>query len=310
MKIATTTEDFFGFLPKEDVSQAVRLIVQCGFRHIDISLANACFENAPMCSDGWEDWTMDILRTGKELGVDFVQSHASGAIYEHGPAREKRMDILKRQMRICQMLGIPTMVVHAVFAENISRDDFMKANVEMYSELLQTSEETGVKVLTENSCSSVCPTYYILEGKDFNELRERLGRHPMFGCCWDVGHANIENVDQYKCITDMGDGLMAVHIHDNDGKCDFHSQPYTGNTGYDAILNGLLDIDYKGYFTMEAYSIPIPGTFYYCQRKRFTQKGENCDRLYMLPMELKLKSEALLFDTARFMLETYNCYEE
>ena len=145
-----------------------------------------------------------------------------------------------------------------------------------------------------------------LEGADFNELRERLGNHPLFGCCWDVGHANVQGVDQYKCIMEMGDGLMAVHIHDNDGRRDLHLQPYSGNTGYDAILNGLLDIGFKGCFTLEAFSLPVAQSFCFCRRKRFTEQ----DKLGMLPLEYKLRSQSYMLDVTRYMLESYSCYEE
>ena len=184
----------------------------------------------------------------------------------------------------------------------------MEANARFYGELLPTAEETGVCVCTENTCRQNLPEYYIFEGSDFNELRERLGRHPLFGCCWDVGHANCHPVDQYKCIMDLGDGLKAVHIHDTNFGVDAHMAPFQGSVSYDAVINGLLDAGFNGYFTLESYSLPMPPKF--CRRKHFTDKGPDGERLMTLPLEFKLRSEKLLFDVTRYMLETYDCFED
>ncbi len=134
--------------------------------------------------------------------------------------------------------------------------------------------------------------------------------HPMFGCCWDVGHGNCHGVDQYKSIMEMGDGLMAVHIHDNVHGFDAHVQPFCGNTNYDAIINGLVDGGFKGCFTLESYSLPVPRSFCNCNRQRFLQKGPEFDRLSMLPIEFKMRSEILMLDIVRYMLQTYNCYDD
>ena len=186
----------------------------------------------------------------------------------------------------------------------------MDANTRFYGQLLPEAEATGVRIYTENTCRQNCPSYFLFEGADFNELRGRLGNHPLFGCCWDVGHGNCHGVDQYKSIMEMGDGLMAVHIHDNVHGFDAHLQPFCGNTNYDAIINGLVDGGFKGYFTLESFSLPVPKTFCNCGRQSFLQKGPDFDRLSMLPLEFKMRSETLMLDIVRYMLKTYNCLEE
>ena len=186
----------------------------------------------------------------------------------------------------------------------------MDANTRFYGQLLPEAEATGVRIYTENTCRQNCPSYFLFEGADFNELRGRLGNHPLFGCCWDVGHGNCHGVDQYNSIMEMGDGLMAVHIHDNVHGFDAHLQPFCGNTNYDAIINGLVDGGFQGYFTLESFSLPVPKSFCNCGRKSFLQKGPDFDRLSMLPLEFKMRSETLMLDIVRYMLKTYNCLEE
>ncbi|MBP5672795.1 MAG: sugar phosphate isomerase/epimerase [Victivallales bacterium] len=310
MRIATTTGDFKDYVARENVAGAVRLLAACGFKHIDVSLDSVYYDGSPMRSDNWREWAEGIRKAGEEVGVDFVQAHATDGCFDEGPDREYRISMLKREMQICKMLGIPGMVVHGICRPNGTREEFMAANAKFYGELLPEAETTGVKIYTENTCWQNCPTYFLFEGADFNELRARLNNHPMFGCCWDVGHGNCHGVDQYKSIMEMGDGLMAVHIHDNVHGFDAHVQPFCGNTNYDAIINGLIDVGFKGCFTLESYSLPVPRSFCNCNRQRFLQKGSEFDRLSMLPIEFKMRSEILMLDIVRYMLQTYNCLDD
>ena len=308
MKIATMTGAFRDYVAREDIVSAVRLLAKCGYKHVDATLDSLAYEGSPLRSDNWREWAEGIRKAGEEVGVDFVQAHATDGCFDEGPEREWRISLLKREMHVCQMLGIPGMVVHAIWRRDGTREEFMEANAKFYSQLLPEAEATGVKIYTENTCRQNCPAYFLFEGADFNELRGRLDNHPLFGCCWDVGHGNCHGVDQYKAIMEMGDGLMAVHVHDNVWGLDIHLAPFTGNTNYDAVINGLLDVGFKGTFTLEAFSIPVPKTF--CSRPSFLQKGPEYDRLTMLPLDLKMRSETLLLDIARHMLKTYNCLED
>lgn len=308
MRIATTTGDFQDYLPDTDVCRALELLAQCGFRHIDLNLYQSVYDGSPLCQDNWEQWADEIGNTAARLGLDFVQAHSSDSVYAKGQERDYKTAMIKREIQICRMLGIPGMVVHAVCAPGSDRQDFMEKNTEFYRELLETAEQTNVMVYTENTCTRNSPVYYLLEGKDFLELQQRLDHHPMFGCCWDVGHAHIQGVDQYREIMTMGKGLKAVHIHDNFGNCDIHQQPYSGNCSYDAIIRGLIDTGFTGCFTLEAFSIPEPAGF--LGRKPFQKEDVVYDRLCMLPMEFKLRSERLMYDITRYMLESYGCYDE
>ena len=139
MKIATTTGDFLDYVAKDDIQEAVRLLAKCGFRHIDVNLGGAVFKESKLCSDGWEKWAAEIKETGMELGVDFVQAHASDSAYEPGLKRDYCMDLLRRELQICKLLGIPGMVVHAIYRPQGDREDFMRANTAMYAELLKTA---------------------------------------------------------------------------------------------------------------------------------------------------------------------------
>ena len=64
------------------------------------------------------------------------------------------------------------------------------------------------------------------------------------------------------------------------------------------------------WLVMEAFSMPSPQTFCFCNRKSFEKDGRVYNRLGMPPVSIKIRSERLMHDVAQFMLEAYDCYEE
>lgn len=310
MKIATTTGDFLGYVTPGDVGGTLALLAESGAKHIDLNFDYAVVPGAPLYEDGWEQYAYDIGNTAARLGLDFVQAHCTDSAYEPGEERERRMAMLRRQLMICKMLGIPGTVIHGIYKWEGAREDFMVKNTAMYKELLTTAEQTDVMIYSENTCSANNPYYYIFEGADCNELCERVD-HPLFGFCWDVGHANIQKVDMYKELQVLGKNLKAVHIHDNYASYDRHLQPYVGELCWDAVLKGLVDNGFAGPFTLEAFSAPITNKFCNCAaRKPFELDGVVYDKLLMPPVSIKIRSERLMLETARFMLEAYGCYED
>ncbi|NLD88709.1 MAG: sugar phosphate isomerase/epimerase [Clostridiales bacterium] len=309
MKIATTTADFIWYTAPWDISSALLLMADAGFKYVDISLGTAMKPNSPMCGDGWETWADDIGNTAARLGLTFVQAHSSDTVYDKGEKRDYLTSMIERQLLICEKLGVPGIVVHGIPKPQGEREDFMVKNTEFYRDLLKTSEKTGVMIYTENTCRQNCPTYYIFNGDDANELCSRVN-HELFGVCWDTGHAHVHGTEQYSSIITMGKNLKALHIHDNYGVADVHIQPYAGNLCFDAVLKGLVDAKYTGPFTLEAYCAPVPANFCFCNRKPFVKDGVVYDKALMPPISIMLRSERLMLDTARFMLEAYGCYED
>lgn len=315
MILATTTGDFFRYVPHTlDIKSILPLLKESGFRYIDLNFYEAIYDASPICGENWLEWAEEAAAAADSLDMKYVQCHGSNMCYKDDPEYEYRKELIRREMHICKRLGIPNIVVHALFRKGGSREDFIRENTELYRELLKFSEETGVAVCTENTCETNCPTYFLFTASDFHALDASIGRHPLFGICWDVGHAHIQAVDQYKEMTELGNRLLAVHIHDNLGArqspafMDMHMQPYSGSCGYDAIVKALIDMHFPGPFTLEANSIPEPAGF--IGRKPFEKDGVVYDKLVMLPLSFKIRSESLMYDIAKHMLECYGCFDE
>jgi hypothetical protein len=74
-------------------------------------------------------------------------------------------------------------------------------------------------------------------------------------------------------------------------------------------MQGLLDVNYDGYCTFEAsytllhHNNPPHG------RGAWNHNGETVRKLLDPSIELKKKAVDLLYETGKYILETYECYE-
>lgn len=303
MKLATTTGDFSQyFSDADDVPQMLSIFKDCGFKNIDLSFYNISGNDSIIYTDKWEDWGYNIANTAAKLGLEFVQAHSTDSLFEEGEDKDYKNFMICRQIEICEKLGIKDTVVHGVCKWDITREEFMQKNKELYLGLLKFAEKFNVNILTENTCKKNNPFYYLLDSKDYFELKEKIN-HPLFGYCWDVGHAHIEGVNQYEEIMAIGSDLKAIHIHDNDKHGDTHVMPYLGTISMDEIMNGLIDSEYRGVFTLEACSSLRPANYWQGDRNKFDN-----NILAEPPLELAIKMEEALYICGKYILEKYNCF--
>ena len=126
--------------------------------------------------------------------------------------------------------------------------------------------------------------------------------HPLFHAVWDTGHANMQEMPQDEALRILGSHVCALHIQDNFGDVDSHLVPFLGTLNMDAVMTGLLDIGYDGYFTFEV------GSYFTPAEKR--RKYERNTRLSSAPIELRDAFERYLYELGKCILEKYDCFEE
>lgn len=307
MKIATTTGDF-GFYFKDDENR-IRELHRAGFRYIDLNMYSFT-PDSKYLQDGWRDSVKRLKEVADELGMKFVQAHSQGG----NPLSEDKAHVdflLKatlRSIEICEMLGIKNTVAHNGFAEGLSKEDWFVKNKAFYEKLFPTMERCGVNVLCENStAANMKDKYFINTGKDMREFIKYVD-HPMIHGCWDTGHANCEG-SQYDDIIAVGDELYAIHYNDNHGQKDDHIAPFLGTLNHDEIMNALIDVGFKGYFTLECGSSLNAYNEWTEKRRRFeSEKREPRLREPQLFMQRHL--EKMAYDTSKWMLESYGLFEE
>ena len=299
MKLATTLGDFGRYA--RSTKECIQLVHDAGFRYIDIGLGGKLFSE----DDSWRAVARDLLDHAEGLGMRFVQSHSPNATILGTPERwEKEVFRGKRSLEICAEMGIPQVVIHASYTSKpICKESWYAENVRFYRELLPVAEQTGVTILTENTTHANLRegTYYMYTGKDMVEFIEYVG-HPLLAAVWDTGHGNTEG-SQYDNILALGKHLKGLHVHDNNGKADEHTMPYTGVLNLDQVMNGLLDVGYEGYFTFEVLNALRRGKD---GRPEFARDT----RLFEPTLEMQIDMERLLYHIGRHALSAYNVFEE
>ena len=80
-------------------------------------------------------------------------------------------------------------------------------------------------------------------------------------------------------------------------------------------MQGLMDVSYDGCFTLEAsytllheMNLPLGGWPY--KRNSFEHNGEKVTKLMNPSLELKKKAVDLLYDVGKYILDSYDCFEE
>lgn len=287
----------------------LELVRECGFTCIDYDVKKEYLEG------DFEAHAMALRKNMEELGMYAGQAHAP--ILDPFDPQSNHLEYFRKSLVFCQIAGIPHIVIHAGAVKGNTREEFFENNTAFYRSLIPFAEKTGVGILIENIGHYEDP-YFLWNGKDLRELIDCVD-HPLFNACWDVGHANLfwkKDCDQYSSVTALGEKLLALHVHDNCGyfektyrhhRIDMHAMPFSSfyaSVNYDALIQGLIDIGYKGTFNFET-NVPVKPV-----RPSFEYNGEIVRKLEKLPISLWKQTNVLLYEIGKYMLESYGIFEE
>lgn len=300
MKIATTTGDFIAFCATD--VERIQHVSAAGFKYIDLKM-KAMSPTDLYMQDDWKKPISLLKDEADRLGVTFVQSHCPSGNAIKGDENRINTVIngMIRSVEICGELGIKNTVVHLGCLPDISKDEWAERNLAFCKRLFPVMERTGVNVLIENSTAVNMKTmYYCNSGREMLEFLE-YADHPLLHACWDTGHANCEG-SQYDEIVTLGKELYAIHYNDNLGNADQHLLPYLGRLNHDEIINALIDIGYKGYFTFEASNSLVGAK----GRRAF----ERDTRLAKPQLFMQDRLIELLYEMGKYMLSEYGIFEE
>ena len=101
------------------------------------------------------------------------------------------------------------------------------------------------------ACAENMPSFPFMIGKTAKEMLDIVDGTDM-KICYDIGHANTTNQIE-EMIDLLGDRIMNVHIHDNNGNNDDHMTIGDGNINFEKVLKKLSK--YKGRYIIESRSL-------------------------------------------------------
>lgn len=254
------------------LNEQIEKHIQAGFKFLDFNFLDwQNVPNSPLLSDAWESWILSAKETAEKLGACFNQAHAPVPCLRFATDYEGLVNAQRRAMHACDILGIRQMVYHALpnpAAYGI-KDDWLTANRQYFSELIEDARRYSVGICIEN----VWPVCKFSGDYNWNtdtllELVDSFDPE-VVGVCWDTGHGNLTGNgrnykrdacpellpygNQYENLTKVGKRLRALHINDNNGLDDDHMMPYTGTIQWDDVIRALDDIGYEHSFTFEAH---------------------------------------------------------
>ncbi|MBR6693500.1 MAG: sugar phosphate isomerase/epimerase [Clostridia bacterium] len=241
------------------MEKAIELCAKAGFDAWDFSMfamstidlsANPPSQNVhPLNGADYLGFARKLRKIGLDNGIVCNQSHAPFPV--HVPDIR---NCLKRAIECTAEAGGEICIIHP------DNKKSAEENAEMYEELLPFAKSCGVKIATENmwgwdrerdeSSFAACAT-----GEDFKKHIDVIN-DDFFVACLDLGHAEMRGSGDgaVNMIKTLGRRLQALHIHDNDRWHDNHQIPFSMNIDFAAVVKALKEIDYKGYFTLEADS--------------------------------------------------------
>lgn len=279
-----------------------------GFTHFDYGFDGFFDENSEYRDAKFESGLHQVREQAERQGADFVMAHAP---YKYNPCRsseEFEAQVADTQKAIygCSILGIDRMTVHAGFGFVESMDDMLKINQKYFRMLLPDAEKYGVTLMMENIAEEIYQRKFVVENADtMLILKQMLENHPLLRVCWDTGHANVKNLDQYANIAKLKGELYGLHIQDNNGYHDDHMPPLMGTVNYDEVLKGLLDIGYDGPFNLESHVLNN-GRTWPNYRREFTEASKAQARLFDPDDALRIYGVQLMYHLAEYMLKKYD----
>ena len=254
MKISTEIHSTAKLVGEE---KAVELLAKAGFDAWDFSMFSMCkydwdnrrlLENShPLAGSDYLSFARRLKQAGLDNGIVCNQSHAP---FPTSCAQIRAY--YKRAIECTAEAGGEICIIHP------DNNKSAQENAEIYFELLPFAKDCGVKIATENmwnwdedkdeSSFAACAS-----SESFVEHIDVVN-DPFLVACLDIGHAEMRGSGSgaANMIHALGSRLQALHIHDNDKWHDSHQIPFSMKIDFVPIVKALGDINYSGYFTLEA----------------------------------------------------------
>ena len=262
MRLSTSTCIYDRVLWQQKVHfnahETIERCVRTGYTILDMDYSIYSGEGLPFDRDDWQQWIADLNELSLRLGVQYPQAHAHfynpiGLSPEQTAYNEEQV---RRTIVASGMMQARNVVMHPLTVLDgtwYSHRKSLAQNREYFLRHGELARSLGLTIAIENMIENKTIRRYCSSTEELLELIDALN-DPMFGICWDFGHANLSNVNQCEALKAIAPHLTALHVNDNRGEKDDHLAPYFGNmTTWESIMRTLGEINYRGDFTFEIH---------------------------------------------------------
>lgn len=246
---------------KSDKEQ-VELIATAGFKYVDWDMAR--FKGSSKQGKESDEETVKYYENLRNIcdanGLTVCMSHAIYPTY----SEKNQADVLKRIEKCfiaSNILGSKYMVVHPFMPKKWegeqNRELRVSKNIKFYNSLTTLAERYDVTICIENMFGfpnksgyneTACSRY-----EEMLDIYNGIKNKKWFAFCYDSGHANMLYKDkQTDMINALGENIKTVHLHDNNGKIDFHRLPHNkGTINWDDTILSLKNAGFNGVYNFE-----------------------------------------------------------
>lgn len=232
--------------------ELLEAVASAGFRHVELGMD-------PEVPHSWAHDPAEMRRNLEAAGLEAFSVHVPSAgwkcCHPDDEVRRGAVEASAACFRSAVEVGAGVVVVHATSPDAPLTEDELSANraraCDSLARLAERAAPLGVKLAAENLPARGTARPGALIG-DLLEMIRPLGEG--VGVCLDAGHSNANGASAAEEVRAAGEKLLAVHMHDNDGRGeDLHWFPGRGTVDWPAFLAALEEI---GFQSPRSFEVP------------------------------------------------------
>ena len=164
---------------------------------------------------------------------------------------EAALKFAKREIVLANKIGVKRITIHSGRKEMPKRKIAVAKNfkilIKNLKEIVKFGKKYRIKIGLENAFKSdtLCRTP--------EDLLKVLNSVRGLGITFDIGHANLINLNPTEYFKKVKDSVINVHVHDNDGTEDQHNLIGRGNINFNEFLKECKNSNYYGPFILEIF---------------------------------------------------------
>lgn len=210
----------------------------------------------------------EVKTAADKYGLTFGQMHAPFPSYVTQSAKGSAnvQNDIRKTIEVCGYLGCRYLVTHPIFDGSarypvLTKKTEHELNMEFYSSLIPLLKKHNVVCCLENiwTLDYKAKKVYTAACSEINEAAayiddlNAIAGEKCFGFCLDLGHLMILGQQPEFWVRRLGERIVTLHIHDNDGVGDDHALPYTGVLNCERFIEALAQIGYTGTLNFETH---------------------------------------------------------
>lgn len=169
--------------------------------------------------------------------------------------RAAGLDRLKQAIDCCQAAGVTHLCgpIHSALGEFSGAgptEDEWKHGKDTLAQAAEYAQSADVMLVAEYLNRFEC--YFLNCAAECARLIREVN-HPHLRMMYDTFHANIEEKGIAEAIRESADVTVHVHISEND-----RSTPGDGHVDWDTTFAALKEVNYDGWFVVEAFGLALP----------------------------------------------------